>query len=1146
MNYIPLHVHSHYSLLDGLSTPSRITKRIVDIESDGCALTDHGNVSGTIQFLFKMKEAGKKPVLGCELYICDDHATSQTPENRGLTHLPVLAKNDKGWKQLLQIIAKSNDPKHFYHKPRLSLEQLAVHLDGNIIGFSGHLGSHVANAIEKFGKKGGIQTAKALQSVFGEKNFFLEVQLMDAANTPKQRDIATVVREIAELLNIPLIATPDAHYAYKEDAIDQRILLCSNMHVTMKQGQDPNFMLNTFFKSDNFHIPSHQEMLDYGHTEEELANTNKILDMVEEYDEILHKPLLREFDTPHERTPDEHLRQLCRDGWEAKIQNIVPKDKQDEYVKRVEYELGILQGAGLSSYFLIVIDIINYVKRMGWLPGPGRGSAAGCLVSYLIGITEIDPIKYNLIFERFYNSGRNTAERISMPDIDIDVPVCHREEVINYMKTKYGHEYVSQMITYQTMMGARAIKEVLRAYGEVSAEDMNRITKNIPDKAKIADELQQMKESRGESSVLQWCLENRAAKFREWCFLDEDGNLDGPLASQFAQAIRLEGTKASQSRHAAGVVIAPKPLSEICPMIYDTKHKEFVAGWEMEDMESVGILKFDILGIAMLDKVSYVQNLLERRGCDEFKARFDDLNFNCKETWDLLSSGRTKGVFQLESRLGQKLSKELKPENMEHLSALGAIMRPGALESVHEDGTNVTLAYIQKKNGAAKQEEIPPALNDILSPTYGEMIYQEQAMQSAQSVAGFDLQQADVLRKAIGKKKPEVMAQVKIDFLKGAKETNVMSDKATNAIFDSIEKSQRYSFNKSHAMSYAHNAYLSAYCKAHYPEEFFTSYLYFSYEKQKPQQEIYELVNDAKSFNIFVMPPDLNLLNVHFDIIGNKIHFGLSDIKNIGQAAIKKLIALIHKLEQEIGLKKEEWQWLHFLLFASNKINSKVVTSLINSGALDNYKVSRKSMVFEYKLYSEFSTREQNWMINNITIDEKTTLKSIITKMVETTAGRDGAFANKNRTKKGQDLIISLANPPTDLDDKPHQISKMENQLLGVTLTSTELDECENKFKSNCSCHEFNNGFTSNNSVLVIAAQIDEISTTKTKRGTNPGSEMAFVKASDDTGTINSVVVFPEQWLRCKEHLIEGNRLLLSGSRSKTQDSFILESVEQL
>jgi len=1146
MNYIPLHVHSHFSLLDGLSTLKRITERITDIDSEGCALTDHGNIAGAIQFLFKMKEAGKKPVLGCELYICDDHATNQTPENRSLTHLPVLAKNDRGWKQLLKIIAKSNDPQHFYHKPRLSLEQLAIHLDGNIIGFSGHLGSHVSNAIEAFGKEGGIQTAKALQLIFGEDNFFLEVQLMDAANTPKQKEIVAIVREISGLLKIPLIATPDAHYAYKKDAIDQRILLCSNMHVTMKQGLSPDFMLNTFFKSDNFHIPSHEEMVAYGHTEEELANTNKILDRVEEYHEILHKPLLREFDSPHQRTPDEHLKQLCRDGWAEKIQHIIPKDKQQEYVGRVEYELGILQGAGLSSYFLIVVDIINYVKRMNWLPGPGRGSAAGCLVSYLINITEIDPIKYGLIFERFYNSGRNTTERISMPDIDIDVPVCHREEVIEYIKKKYGEEYVAQIVTYQTMMGAKAIKEVLRAYGEVSAEEMNRITKNIPDKNKISDELQKMKEARGESSVLQWCLENRQSKFKEWCSVDEEGNLEGPLAEQFAQAIRLEGTKAAQSRHPAGVVIAPKPLSEICPMVYDTKHKQLVAGWEMDDMETVGILKFDVLATAVLDKISYIETLLNKRGTTAFKASFRNLNFDSEPTWELLSDGKTKGVFQLESRLGQKSSKDLKPDNMEHLSALAAILRPGCLESIDENGNTITSLYIDKKNGKIKQEEIHKVLKPVLSSTYGEMIYQEQAMQATQVVAGFDLQQADILRKAIGKKKPEAMAQVKVDFLKGAKEQNVMPIKDSNALFESIEKSQRYSFNKSHAMSYAHNAYLSAYCKANYTLEFFASYLYFSYEKQKPQQEIYELVNDAKMFDIFIMPPNLNLLNTHFDIVDNKIYFGLSDIKNIGQSAVDKLIQLIKTTEKTTDCKKEEWAWLHFLLFISNRTNSLVVTSLINSGALDCYSISRKIMTFEYKLYSELSAREQRWVTDNINITKDTTLKSILSAMLATPVGRKGAFSNKNRAKKGSDLIISLNHPPIDLDDKPHQIAKMENHLLGVSLTSTELDECENKFKSNCSCQEFNSGFVSNNSILIIAAQIDDISTTKTKRGTNPGSEMAFIKASDDTGTINSVVAFPDQWLRCKEHLIEGNRLLLSGSRSKTQDSFILENVEQL
>ena len=353
------------------------------------------------------------------------------------------------------------------------------------------------------------------------------------------------------------------------------------------------------------------EEIDSLHTEEEIENTNLIDSLCEEYD-ILSKPLLPEFECPKGYNPDEYLRQLCRNGWKKKIENNIPKEKHQEYVDRIKYELEVLQGAGLSSYFLIVQDIVNYVRENNWLPVPGRGSAAGCLVSYLIGITSINPIEYGLIFERFYNAGRNTDNRISMPDIDVDVPIDKREDIIEYIKNKYGHSKVSQMITFNTMKGRGALKEVLRVYGNVSFEEMNRITKNIPDEAKIADELQEMREDTGEASIIRWALENNVDKLKEWCYLNKDGNLSGPMAKRFEQAIRLEGTKSNQSKHAAGVVISSEDLKLVCPMVYDSKNKQSIAGMEMQDLESIGIIKFDVLGIAMLDKIMAVSEILHK------------------------------------------------------------------------------------------------------------------------------------------------------------------------------------------------------------------------------------------------------------------------------------------------------------------------------------------------------------------------------------------------------------------------------------------------------------------------------------------------------------------------------------------------------
>lgn len=630
-NWTPLHCHSHYSLLDGLSKPESIAKRVKELGYKSVALTDHGTISGTVSFIKACMAQEIKPIIGCEFYICNDKANIHEKENGKHSHLCVLAKNIQGWSELIKLTSLANSSDYFYRKPRLNIDDFSAYAK-NLVAFSGHPGTALANCIlpNEAYKAGSYEEAKSLikddwyssakelvskyQSIFGKENFFIEIQLFDADNLPCVKALAECLRKLSNDTGIKRIGTPDAHYAYQQDATDQRIILCSALETNLEKvkaaiEKQEEFGLSGFFKSNRYYIPSFDEVSTY-YDEEEIKNCLLIEEMCEQFS-VIKQPNLPKFQCPNDLTQKEYLRKLCLDGWNNKFSHLKKSDdKYSKYADRVKHELSIINDADLAGYFLVVQDYCNWVKNQGWLTGKGRGSGAGCMISYLLGITQVDPIEHGLVFERFYNAGRNAPGRISLPDIDCDFPITKRDKVIDYIKNKYGNNNVAQMITFSRMQGRGALKDVLRAHN-FSFEESNAVTKYIPDEAEIAEELQEMKDDGGEASIIKWALENIPEKLEEYCEIDSDGNLKGKLAKEFGQAIRLEGTKRSQGKHAAGIIISNENLSDVCPMIYDKKNNQMIAGMEMSDLESIGLVKFDILGVAVLDKIMGCINLLK-------------------------------------------------------------------------------------------------------------------------------------------------------------------------------------------------------------------------------------------------------------------------------------------------------------------------------------------------------------------------------------------------------------------------------------------------------------------------------------------------------------------------------------------------------
>lgn len=894
--FVHLHVHSEFSLLDGLSRLKDLLVKCEKFKMPAMALTDHGTMYGIHKFYNLFKNSPVKPIMGCEVYVAKrSRFDKENSIDKDPSHLILLAATYEGYLNLLKIVSLANI-EGFYYKPRIDLELLRKYHQG-IIATSACLGGYIPNLIFSEEEKIVREKTMEIAEIFGRDHFYLEIQYHPAIR--EQDKVNSKLVKLSRELGLPLVATNDSHYTNPEDAEAQEILLCVQ---TQKNILDQNRPLS-MISSPDFYFKSPQEMeKEFLETPDAIKNTLKIAQMINVEMPPRNKFILPYFPLPEDKNADQALRELCMERLFDRFAS------QTEVIKnRLDYELSVIASKGYSTYFLIVQDFVNWAKNQGIAVGPGRGSAAGSLVAYVLKITELNPLEFELPFERFLNPQRPTP-----PDIDMDFADNRRDEVIAYVTEKYGKEKVAQIITFGTMESKQAIRDTTRALGLPYATG-DRLSKMIPpphqghvisieNALKINDDFRKAYESEPETKRI------------------------------VDLAMKLESATRHASTHAAGIIIADEDLTKYTPLAREAKGERIVTQFDMYDLDknvsesAIGLLKMDFLGLRNLsileEAIRYVKKY-QNVDIDITKISLTD-----KKVYDMISSGENVGVFQLESSGMRALAKNLKPNKISDLSAMIALFRPGPMDWIPE--------FIAAKENPEKIKYLHPDLKPILGETYGIAVYQEQCMQIASKIAGYSLSEADNFRKAIGKKKPEIMAKEKAKFVDGCVKQKYSRELAEN-IFSLIEKFAGYGFNKAHSASYALIAYQTAYMKAFYPVEYMTAVL--SAENRAtsgPQKEekMSRLIAEVKRMNIRVLPPDINVSEVDFTIEkqGSEvaIRFGLSAIKNLGEAAIENILTA--RLERKFS------SFLDFLSRVNGqKVNKKTLESLIKVGAMDAF-----------------------------------------------------------------------------------------------------------------------------------------------------------------------------------------------------------------
>ncbi|MCK4919108.1 MAG: DNA polymerase III subunit alpha [Candidatus Pacebacteria bacterium] len=1048
MKFTHLHTHSHYSLLDGLAKIDDLLKRAQELEMDSLALTDHGVMYGAVEFYQKAKKNNIKPILGVEAYVSTVSRHNKTlGSNDRRNHLILLAKNEIGYKNLIKMTTSAHI-EGFYYKPRIDKELLRENSEG-LIGTSACMGGEISQAILANDLKKAEKVINEFQDIFGKENFYLELQ--DHPGLEGQSIINDALIKLSEKTKAPLVAANDIHYINKEDDKAQDILLCIQMNRTVDEKNRMTMI------GEDYSMKSSEEMIrSFKHVPEAIDNTQKIVSECNvELD--LGKILLPHYEVPGNLTPEKYLEKLCRIGIEKRY-----RKSNDTIEKRLQFELNTIANMGFASYFLIVQDFVNWSKNQGIIVGPGRGSAAGSIVSYLIGITDIDPIKYDLLFERFLN-----PDRISMPDIDLDFADNRRDEVLKYVAKKYGQDHVAQIITFGTMAARAAIRDTGRALG-LPYSLCDRVSKAIPMFTKLPYAVENVKE------------------------LKDMYNNESDIKNLIDNALKLEGVARHSSTHACGVVISKNALDQYTPCQYPPQgNSGYVTQYEMHNIEDLGLLKMDFLGLKNLTIIENALKIISKTKGE--KIDLPNIPLDDEKTLKLFQKGKTTGVFQFESSGMKRYLKKLSPTDFEDVVAMVAMYRPGPLNSGMVD------EFIDRKHGRKDVVYKHPVMENALKNTYGVIIYQEQVMRLSKDMANFTGGQADTLRKAMGKKIAELMAKMKVDFIEGCIKNDI-SKKIAEETFSDMEKFAEYGFNRSHAVCYAFIGYQTAYLKAHYPAEFMASLL--TADRENIDRIAIE-VDECRQMGIEVLPPDVNMSFVNFGVINEngkeEIRFGLSAIKNVGQNIVETIV----EERKENGKFKGIEDFV--LRVESKDLNKKSMESLTRSGSFDSMEEANKLLSNMERIIG-FAKEHQK----------------------ARNSGQVSLFGNAEDSTNSTNQLQLTDTIPVNKEEK----MAWEKELLGLYVSDHPLKEYSSYLRS-----EFKGindlGSEDVNQIVKVGGIITKIQKIVTKRG----QTMVFAILEDLTGKIEALV-FPRLLDQNQEIWTEGSIVWIKGKLSDKDGVF--------
>ena len=1073
MQFCHLHTHTEYSLLDGEASIKKLVARVKELGMDSCAITDHGSMYGVVDFYREAKSQGIHPVIGCEVYMAPRSRFDKVHDiDNKTSHLILLAENQRGYKNLIKLVSAGYID-GFYYKPRIDFEMLKEHSEG-IIALSACIAGEVPKALLRGDYDEAKKIALKYAEVLGKDNYFLEIQ--DHGLSEQKRIIPDMWR-LSEETGIGLVATNDIHYLKKEDAKYQDVLMCIQME---KKVDDPDRMK---FETEEFYIKSPEEMASlFEYVPQAIENTEKIAKRCNvDFDfGTRHLPA---YAVPGGKDAFEYLRELCQSGLEKRYSPV-----SDELQKRLDYELGVIKSMGFVDYFLIVWDFIHFAKNNGVMVGPGRGSAAGSIVAYSLGITTVDPIKYGLIFERFLN-----PERVSMPDIDIDFAPNGRQKIIDYVVEKYGEGQVAQIITFGTMKAKLAIRDVGRAL-DIPYAEVDKVAKLVPFDLKMT-----ISKALDISTELHALYEN-----------------DPQIKELLDTSMALEGLPRHASTHAAGVVITSEPIVNYVPLQLNSEN--FITTQFTKDtVENLGLLKMDFLGLRNLTVIENAVKIIKcTRGID---LNMDEIDYDCKEVYELISSGNTDGVFQLESAGMQSFMQELKPDTLEDVIAGIALYRPGPMEQIPR--------YIKSKKNPKTIKYKHPLLKNILDVTYGCMVYQEQVLEIVRTLAGYSLGKADSMRRVISKKKADQMLIERKNFIYGSDDGDIpgcikngIDEQTAISIFDEINDFANYAFNKSHAAAYAFVTYQTAYLKTFYPVEYMASLISSIDDLDK----INHYIANCKEMGIDRLPPDVNKSEDTFTVENNSIRFGLSAVKNVGRAMILNLV----------NERKNNGKFKTFSDFidrmAGQDMNKRALEGLISCGAFDSMGVKRSQLLAVYEkaldgtaraardnvagqmsLFDTIEEQSEMQFPNIDELDKKTMLKM---------------------EKQSTGLYFS-GHPMEEYTDK---IKKLTKYNISDVLTSVHKDEDGNY-------HAVEGGLKDGDMMIICAA----IASRKNKT-TRSNAQMAFLNVEDVYGSVECIV-FPKVLNEFSPLLQEDNLVAIACRLSIREDEapkILMQSVQLL